>query len=109
MHAFKIHDLTYDYHLLHLAISNCILPTTYKNELDGWYSRVLFAIGTGQRVCLARLYIEFLIVPTYHTTPIQHLKGAWAIHRVCDAAQIPPLPTDIPITGLGRFGEAAAL
>ena len=37
-----------------------------------------------------------------------HLKGAWAIHRLCEVAHIPIDPTDIPQIRLGLFGESAA-
>ena len=37
-----------------------------------------------------------------------YLKGAWAIHCLCEVAQIMVDPTDIPQTELGLFRESAA-
>ena len=51
----------------------------------GWNARVLSMIKTGQRVYMAMLYIEFLVELTKHTSYTKHLKGGWAIYRVCEA------------------------
>ena len=78
-----------------------------KKSLPGWMARVLYGIGTGQHVCLIKLYIKMFTEPYHSTSPSMHLKGAWAIHRLCEAVQILVEPTDIPQTGLGLFGESA--
>ena len=71
-------------------------------------ARVLYGVGTGQRICLVRIYIEMFVEPSRSTSPSMHLKGVWAIHHLYKAAQILVDPIDIPQTGLGLFGESAA-
>ena len=65
-------------------------------------------VGTEQHDYLTRLYKELLPEPTCHTSHTQHLKGAWAIHRLCEVAQFPVELTNIPQTNLGLFKESAA-
>ena len=74
----------------------CITPTATKKSLLGWMARVLYGVGTGQRICLVWFYIEMFAEPSRLTSPSMHLKGAWAIYRLCEAAQIPVDPTNIP-------------
>ena len=88
--------LTPDYHLLYLAIVACITPTATKKLLPGWMARVLYGVDTGQRIYLVRLYIKMFTEPSRSTSPSMQLKGAWAIHRLYEVAQILVDPTDIP-------------
>ena len=62
--ALSTECLTPDYHLLYLAIVACITPTATKKSLPGWMARVLYGVGTGQRICLVRLYIEMFAEPS---------------------------------------------
>ena len=105
---FQDSDLTPEYHMLHLALCNYILVTTFKKSFSGYHAKVLYAIGKGKRVCLARLFIDFLVHPTQSTSRKAYLKSAWAIHRVCEAAAIPSRPTNKPLKGLGPFGVQAS-
>ena len=86
--------MTREYHFLHLAVCNCILLTAFKSELAPWYSQLLYAIGTGRPVCLASVYIDYIVHLTRSASRIQHLKGSWAIHRICEVVGIPTRPTD---------------